>query len=64
MQEILDDPGHKDRADIAKYVTNRRRGSPTQRAEITGADGKPLEVTGPPDVIAALRRLTGEDEEE
>jgi hypothetical protein len=63
MEEILLNPRHKDRGDVAKYVTNRRRGSPTQRAEITGADGKPLEVTGPPDVIAALKRMTGEGEE-
>lgn len=63
MQEILDDPRHKDRGSVAMYVTNRRRGSPTQRAEITGNDGKPLEVTGPADVIAALKRMAGEGEE-
>jgi hypothetical protein len=63
MQEILLDLKHKDRGTVAIYVTNRRRGSPTHRAEITGADGKPLEVTGPADVIAALKRMAGEGEE-
>ena len=61
MQEILAEPGHKDRGDIAKYVTNRRRGMPTQRSEITGADGKPVEVTGAPEIVAALKKIAGEE---
>ena len=61
LQEILATPGHKDREKAAEYVINRRRGSPTQRSEISGTDGKPLEVTGPADVIAALKRLAGEE---
>lgn len=61
LQEVLADARHKDRAHAAIYVINRRRGSPTQRSEISGTDGKPLEVTGPAEVVAALKRLAGEE---
>lgn|GEM_PF-2376944 len=62
-EEILADPKHKDRAMIARYIIDRRRGTPTHRSEITGQDGKPIEVTGPAEVIAALKQLVGEGQE-
>lgn len=59
MQDILTDPGHKDRGDISKYVTNRKHGKPVERKEVTGAGGAPLLSPTVTNALDVLRRLVG-----
>lgn len=56
LGEILDESDHPQRAAVAQYVVNRRRGRPLDRSEITGKNGKDLIPTRD-DAIEALKAV-------
>lgn len=60
LRDIVNDPTHKDREKAAEYITNRKRGKPTERAEISGPEGGAVQIEGAEQVTELLRRLAGE----
>lgn len=60
ITDIIADPKHPQRGVHAQYVVNRKRGRPTDRVELGGTDGKPLESEFP-NLLGALKKLAGEE---
>lgn len=45
LGQILADPRHPRRQQTAEYIINRKRGTPTNRTEVTGPNGEAIKVT-------------------
>jgi hypothetical protein len=59
ITDIITDPAHPKRGELSQYVVNRKRGRPTDRVELGGTDGKPLEAEFP-NLLGALKKLAGD----
>ena len=44
LEEVLGGPDHPRREQAAEYVTNRWKGAPTSRSEVSGPGGGPIET--------------------
>lgn len=42
LEDIIEDPIHKDREKAAEYVINRIHGKPLQKEEVSGPEGGPV----------------------